>query len=57
MPGYGIYSIISAALIVAMGIAIFPLGTSIMGLTERITVLVYDLWLIIIAMKLFFQSK
>lgn len=57
MPGYGIYSIVSAALIVAMGIAIFPLGTSIMGLTERITVLIYDLWLIIIAMKFFLHSK
>ena len=57
MPGFGIYSIISAALTVAMGIAIFPLGKSIMGLTERITVLIYDLWLIIIAVKFFFQSK
>jgi len=57
LPGYGIYSIVSAALTVAMGIAIFPLGKSIMGLTERITVLIYDLWLIVIAVKFFFQSK
>ncbi len=57
MPGYGIYSIVSAVLIVAMGIAIFPLGTAIMGLTERITVLIYDLWLIIIAVKFFLHSK
>jgi len=57
LPGYGFYSIASAALTVAMGIAIFPLGTSIMGLTERITVLIYDLWLIVISVKLFIQSK
>jgi len=57
LPGYGIYSIVSAVLIVAMGIAIFPLGKSIMGLTERITILIYDLWLIVIAAKFFLQSK
>ena len=57
LPGYGIYSIASAALTVAMGIAIFPLGTSIMGLTERITVLIYDLWLIVISLKFFIESK
>ena len=57
MPGFGIYSIVSAALTVVMGIAIFPLGKSLMGLTERITVLIYDLWLIVMAVKLFIQSK
>ena len=57
MPGPGIYSIVSAALIVVMGIAIFPLGTSIMGLTERITVMIYELWMIIIALKFFIQSR
>ena len=57
MPGFGIYSIVSAVLIVAMGIAIFPLGTAIMGLTERMTVLIYDLWMIIIAVNFFLHSK
>jgi Protein of unknown function (DUF998) len=54
MPGLGTYSIISAALTVAMGIAIMPLGNAILGLTERLTILIYDLWLIVMAMKMYF---
>ena len=57
MPGFGIYSIVSAVLTVVMGIAIFPLGKSIMGLTERITVLLYDVWMIVIAVQLFIRSN
>jgi len=53
MPGVGLYSIVSAALTVAMGIAIMPLGNSILGLTERLTILVYDLWLFVIAIKMY----
>jgi Protein of unknown function (DUF998) len=53
MPGIGTYSIVSAALTIAMGIAIMPLGSSILGLTERLTILIYDLWLIVIGIKMY----
>lgn len=53
MPGFGTYSIVSAALTIAMGIAIMPLGSSILGLTERLTILIYDLWLIVIGIKMY----
>ena len=53
MPGFGTYSIISAVLTVAVGATIPFLGSSIMGLMERLTILVYDLWLVVISIKLF----
>jgi len=57
IPNLGTWSIIAAALTVVMGIAIFPLGDAIMGLTERLTILIYDAWLIASALTLYFFRK
>lgn len=53
MPFYGTYSIITVILTIAMGAAIMPLGESVLGLTERLTILFYQLWMIVMSIKFF----
>jgi hypothetical protein len=53
-PYFGVYSFVTAAiLIVTGGYAITKLGSPIMGLTERITILVGLQWTFLLALKLF----
>lgn len=55
-PGFGIYSFITVAIIVLSGgFAVANLGTAIMGLTERITILVGLQWTFILALKMFLR--
>jgi len=53
-PGFGTYSFITFAFIVMMGgFAAMKLGSPIMGLTERITVVVVLQWTFILGLKIF----
>jgi hypothetical protein len=53
-PGFGTYSFITVGIIVISGgFAVTKLGTPIMGITERITILVGLLWTFLLAMKMF----
>ncbi len=53
-PGFGIYSYISAGVIVLSGILAGPtVGTPIMGLVERISALAVHQWVFMLALKLF----
>lgn len=55
-PGFGTYSFITVGvLILTGGIAAVKLGTPIMGLTERIAILVGLQWIFILAMKMFLR--
>jgi hypothetical protein len=52
--GWGLYSFITVAVIVLSGgYSITKLGTPIMGLTERITILAGSQWTFIVALKMF----
>jgi hypothetical protein len=53
-PHFGIYSFVTVALlIITGGFAVTKLGSPIMGLTERITILVGLQWTFVFALKLF----
>ena len=53
-PGFGTYSfIIIGAVILSAGFFVANLGSSIMGLVERITILVGFLWTFILALWMF----
>jgi hypothetical protein len=53
-PGFGTYSFITVGiLVISGGFAVAKLGTPIMGITERITILVGLLWTFLLAMKMF----
>ena len=52
-PGFGTYSFITVGILVISGVfAVAKLGTPIMGITERITILVGLLWTFLLAMKM-----
>lgn len=52
-PGFGTYSFITVGiLVISGGFAVAKLGTPIMGITERITILVGLLWTFLLAMKM-----
>jgi len=54
IPGFAVYSFISAGLIVLSGVAAGPtVGTKIMGLVERISALVVHQWVFVLALTLF----
>jgi hypothetical protein len=53
-PYFGVYSFVTVAiLIITGGFAVIKLGGPIMGLTERITILVGLQWTFVLALKLF----
>ena len=53
-PYFGVYSFVTVALLVITGgFAVVKLGSPIMGLTERITILVGLQWTFLFALKLF----
>ncbi|MGD8814903.1 MAG: DUF998 domain-containing protein, partial [Anaerolineales bacterium] len=53
-PHFGIYSFVTVALlIITGGFAVTKLGSPIMGLTERITILAGLQWTFVLALKLF----
>ena len=53
-PGFGTYSFITVGIIVITGgFAVTKLGTPIMGITERITILVGLVWTFLLAMRMF----
>lgn len=53
-PGFGTYSFVTVAIIILSGgFAAMKLGSPIMGLTERITVVVVIQWTFILALKIF----
>ena len=53
-PGFAIYSFISAGVIILSGILAGPtIGTSIMGLVERLSALAVHQWVFFFALKLF----
>lgn len=53
-PGFGIYSFITVGvLIISGGFALIKMGSSIMGLTERITILAGLQWTVTLALKVF----
>lgn len=55
-PGFGIYSFITVGVIVLSGgFALANLGSAIMGLTERITILAGLQWTFILALKMFLR--
>jgi hypothetical protein len=55
-PGFGTYSFITGViLVISGGFAVTKLGTPIMGITERITILVGLLWTFSLAMKMFLR--
>jgi len=55
-PGFGTYSFITVGLVVLSGgFAVVKLGTPIMGLTERITILAGSQWTFVFALKLFLR--
>lgn len=54
--GFGIYSFITVgAIVLSGGFAVANLGTAIMGLTERITILVGLQWTFTLALKMFLR--
>ena len=55
-PGFGIYSFITVGVIIfSGGFAVANLGTAIMGLTERITILAALQWTFVLALKMFLR--
>ena len=53
-PGFGTYSFISIGVVVlSVGFFIATLGSPLMGITERITILVGFLWTFILALWMF----
>jgi len=53
LPGFGMYSFVTVGVIVLSGgFAVATLGTPIMGLTERITILASVQWTFVFALKL-----
>lgn len=53
-PGFGTYSFITFAIVLLTGgFAVAKLGTSIMGLTERITILAGMQWTIVLSLRMF----
>jgi hypothetical protein len=53
-PGFGPYSFITVGILVLSGgFAVMKMGSSIMGLTERITILAGMQWTFILALKIF----
>jgi hypothetical protein len=51
--GFGVYSFITVGLVLSGGFAVTQLGSPIMGLTERITILVGSQWTFVLALRMF----
>ncbi len=55
-PGFGVHSFVTVGVIILSGgFAVAKLGTPIMGLTERLTILASLQWTFVLALKLFLR--